>query len=234
MAPRELMVLTSGGLDSAILVAEMARQAQQCVPVYVRAGLHWEEVELHHLRRYLSEIGPRFPSLQPLVLLDLPVRDLYGAHWSMTGEAVPDETTPDAAVYLPGRNLLLTQKALLWGHLHGVKALALGVLASNPFPDASQEFFDRVAQVTGQAVNDPGLRVLRPFGELHKPEVMRRGADLPLQWSFSCIRPLTGQHCGRCNKCAERKQAFANARLPDPTPYWKGEVSQGRHAVPPR
>lgn len=212
-------VLTSGGLDSAILVADVARQGRPVVPLYIRCGLYWEEIELWYLHRYLAALGPRFPSLQPLVLLDQPARDLYGSHWSLTGENVPGADTPDAAVYLPGRNLLLVLKALLWCHLHGVSTVALGVLGSNPFPDAGDAFFNDLANVIGRGVADPSLAITRPFGQLHKDAVMLRGADLPLEWSFSCIFPVGDRHCGRCNKCAERRKAFAEVGRFDPTSY---------------
>jgi 7-cyano-7-deazaguanine synthase len=209
-------VLTSGGLDSAILVADMANQHRQVYPIYIRAGLHWEAVELAHLQRFLGAIQK--PALQPLVILEQPVTDLYGPHWSLTGENVPDAATPDEAVYLPGRNLLLVLKALLWCHLHRVPTLALAVLRGNPFPDASEEFFQEFAAVIGQAVQDR-LSVVRPYGHLHKIDVLQRGRGLPLEWTFSCIRPVDGKHCGQCNKCAERRKAFADAGWKDPTIY---------------
>ncbi|MFO0812939.1 MAG: 7-cyano-7-deazaguanine synthase [Gemmatales bacterium] len=212
-------VLTSGGLDSAILVAHQARLGGEVSPIYIRSGLAWESVELEHLHRYLHAIHPHFPNLQPLVVLDQPTRDLYGVHWSTTGEKVPDASTPDEAVYLPGRNLLLTLKGLLWCHLHGVKQLALGVLSSNPFPDASPAFFQHFAAAIGEGVNDPQLRILTPFGQLHKVEVMQHGQGLPLELSFSCIQPVDGLHCGRCNKCAERIKAFHDTGMKDGTEY---------------
>ena len=54
---------------------------------------------------------------------------------------------------------------------------------------------------------------------MHKAEVMLLGKDLPLEWSFSCIQPIDHLHCGKCNKCAERKKAFADAGMSDPTVY---------------
>jgi 7-cyano-7-deazaguanine synthase len=48
---------------------------------------------------------------------------------------------------------------------------------------------------------------------------MQRGRFLPLELTFSCMRPLDGRHCGDCNKCAERRKAFRDAGLPDRTPY---------------
>jgi 7-cyano-7-deazaguanine synthase len=211
-----IAVLVSGGLDSAILLAESVRDYPVVHPLYVRNGLAWEADELHHLRHYLEAI--RAPGLQPLSILDLPVADLYGPHWSLTGHDVPGAETPDEAVYLPGRNVLLLTKAILWCHLHGVPAVALAPLGSNPFPDATPAFFNAFQDVVNRAVGG-AVRVLRPYAELHKSEVMRRGRDLPLERTFSCIRPVSGRHCGRCNKCAERRRAFADAGLPDATPY---------------
>ncbi|MBL8797411.1 MAG: 7-cyano-7-deazaguanine synthase [Planctomycetia bacterium] len=209
-------VLISGGLDSAILLGEMLREQPSVQPLYVRNGLYWEAVELEHLRRFLAVLAR--PALRPLHVLDLPVADLYGQHWSITGDAVPDAGTPDEAVFLPGRNVLLLAKSLLWCHLHGVPRLVLGVLGSNPFPDATDDFFAEYQRAVNRAV-EGRVEVKRPFAGLHKIEVMQRGRDLPLELSFSCIRPFAGRHCGRCNKCAERRQAFADAGLADPTPY---------------
>src|SRR5437016_1148533 len=84
---RALAVLISGGLDSAILLGDALRQGAVVHPLYVRTGLHWEGDELHHLERFLAAV--RCPSLRPLHVLDLPVADLYGAHWSITGKDVP-------------------------------------------------------------------------------------------------------------------------------------------------
>ena len=68
------------------------------------------------------------------------------------------------------------------------------------------------------ALNDR-LAVIRPYGHLHKRDVLARGRGLPLEWTFSCIRPVDGKHCGQCNKCAERRKAFADAGWTDPTAY---------------
>src|SRR5579872_5994614 len=100
-----LAVLVSGGADSAVLLAEFLSRHERVFPLYVRCGLFWEEAELAHLGRFLDAL--RDPSLQPLHVLEMPVRDLYDAHWSLTGEGVPGGDTPDDAVFLPGRNVLL-------------------------------------------------------------------------------------------------------------------------------
>ncbi len=213
-----LAVLVSGGLDSCILVGEALRTRPAVYPLYIRCGLFWEEVEQQYLRQFLRALPG--PALQPLQVLQLPTADLYDRHWSVTGQEVPDAGTSDEAVFLPGRNVLLLCKALLWCHLHQVPAVALAPLQGNPFPDATPEFFAAMAAVVNQAVEGQ-VRVLQPYRRMHKVEVLRRGRGMPLQWTFSCIRPTGGKHCGACNKCSERRQAFRDAGLPDPTPYFQ-------------
>jgi 7-cyano-7-deazaguanine synthase len=211
-----LAVLISGGLDSAILLGIALGKQSAIYPLYVRCGLFWEVAELAHLHRYLQAVA--CPALQPLNILDQPVIDLYGGHWSITGNGVPDASSSDEAVYLPGRNLLLLSKALLWCHLKQLPALALGSLGTNSFPDASPAFFQAMEDLVSRGVQ--GSVALRcPFAGMNKSAVMRLGNDLPLHYSFSCINPQAGRHCGACNKCAERQHAFADAGMIDPTEY---------------
>jgi 7-cyano-7-deazaguanine synthase len=212
-----LAVLCSGGLDSAILLGEALRVYPAVHPVYVRTGARWETVEFEYLTRFLAAV--RTASLKPVVELRMPVTDLYGTHWSLTGE-VPDAATPDEAVYLPGRNVILLAKPLIWCHLNGVPEIATAPLGSNPFPDATDGFYDGFANIVNIAVAGH-VRVLRPYAtaNLHKLDVLKRGVGLPLQHTFSCIQPVNGLHCGRCNKCAERTHGFRDARMIDPTEY---------------
>jgi 7-cyano-7-deazaguanine synthase len=182
----------------------------------VRCGLRWEQAELAQLRQFLAAVATL--GLQPLGILELPVADLYGDHWSLGGPDVPDSNSRDEAVFLPGRNVLLLSKALLWCHLRGVPAVALGTLGANPFADATDRFVAGLQDVVNLAL-DSSVRVCRPYAGLTKSEVMRRGLSLPLHLTFSCLAPASGLHCGRCNKCAERRRAFASVHVADPTVY---------------
>lgn len=216
IASSEVAVLVSGGLESAILCVDLLQQFALVHPIYVRFGLRWEEVELAYLKRYLQAVDR--PGIRPLEILDEPVASVYGRHWSVEGTAVPDASTPDEAVYLPGRNLLFLAKAAVWCRLRNVERLALGCLGSNPFPDSTPQFFEQMEATANQAM-DGRLRILRPFDRLHKDDVLKRGLSLPLQFTFSCLSPVGGLHCGQCNKCAERRNGFRTAELPDPTQY---------------
>jgi 7-cyano-7-deazaguanine synthase len=216
MSSNPLAVLISGGLDSAILLGDALRRHSSVTPIYMRCGLYWEAVELAYLQRFLDAL--RGPALQPLVILDQPIADVYGTHWSITGIDVPLIGTAEEAVFLPGRNVLLLAKSLLWCHLHGVPALALGSLQTNPFPDATLAFFQGMQDLVNQAMQGQ-VEVRLPFGGMKKVAVMKLGEGLPLEHTISCVSPVNGLHCGRCSKCGERRDAFADARMQDPTRY---------------
>jgi 7-cyano-7-deazaguanine synthase len=211
-------VLASGGLDSAVALAEAAREGP-VAPVFVRSGLVWEPAEMYWLERFLQTIGA-----PGLVVLDLPVEDLYGDHWSLTGEEPPGAESPDEAVYLPGRNLLLLSKAGVWAAEAGCAAIVMGPLAANPFPDGTRAFFDAMGVAIGLAMGRGGpLPIETPLAGLTKAEVVLRAAGLPVELTFSCLAPTPDhRHCGACNKCAERRKGFAEAGVPDPTEYAYG------------
>jgi 7-cyano-7-deazaguanine synthase len=211
-----IAVLFSGGIDSAILLAELVRQGRRVTPIRVRTGCQWDESEGSAANRFLAAI--KHPRLASLVTLELPLYDLFENHWSMTGRNVPDETTPDEAVFLPGRNPLLLIKPMLWCFQNGIGELALATLASNPFDDATPGFFARFESLMNEAVGER-VRIVRPFEQLAKSAVMELGVGLPLEWTFSCLAPEGDRHCGRCNKCAERQAAFAFWAVGDRTEY---------------
>ena len=212
-----LAVLVSGGLDSAVLLAEAALAYPDVVPVYVRVGMLWEAAERAHLDRFLAAV--RTPAVRDPVVLDQPAADLYGGHWSVTGAGTPAATDAHDADFLPGRNVLLFAKPLLWCHLHGVPELATAPLGSNPFPDATPAFYDGLAAVVARGMGRPPVRVLRPYARLTKADVLRRGLRFPLEHTFSCVRPVGLRPCGACIKCGERRAGFRAAGVPDPTDY---------------
>ena len=209
-------VLLSGGLDSCILLGHLLDQGHRVRPIYVRCGLYWQPEEILACELWLKAMNS--PHLEELVSLAMPLGDLYESHWSISGTDVPRRGSADEEVFLPGRNVLLIVKAALWCQMHGIGRLALAPLQANPFDDARPEFFD--AFETALNLSAPGdVRIERPFGRTDKASVMRLGRRRPLELTFSCIRPVDGLHCGRCNKCGERAAAFEAAMMPDPTRY---------------
>ena len=211
-----IAALISGGLDSAIMVDYLLQSTRADIyPVHMATDLRWAEREQQAASDYIDAIAT--PRLKQLVQLRLPLAHVYAPHWSVSGP-VPDAATADSAVYLPRRNTLLLEKALKWCSHQQVSTICLGTLRTSPFPDAQTDFLDRLASRFGKTSGWP-VRIIRPFGDRDKIAVMHLAGHLPLQLTFSCLSPHGKDHCGACNKCAERQQAFLRAELPDPTSY---------------
>jgi 7-cyano-7-deazaguanine synthase len=222
-------VLLSGGLDSAVLLAdEAARGVVQ--PVYVAVGLAWEAAERAIVARLLTALGRVQPNIRPLASLSVDMRDVYAAtHWAVTGTP-PAYDTPDEDVYLPGRNIVLLGKAGVYAAAAGLDRIVLGTLAHNPFPDATPEFRAAIARALSLGLAH-GLRIEAPYAGASKADVVRRGAALgvPFEFTLSCMSPVRVagpasddagyMHCGTCSKCRERHDAFIELGMVDPTTY---------------
>jgi 7-cyano-7-deazaguanine synthase len=209
-------VLASGGLDSCVLLGCVAEVAREVLPLFVRNGHPWEDAEVAALRRFVAALDR--PNIRPIAERSLPLRDLLDVHWGVQGYQ-PGFSDGYRANFIPGRNLALLSVASLFAFVQCAETLALGLLAGNPYPDASPRFFSAFETLFAEGLGR-SLQILTPFAQLPKEEVVRIGEALPLELSFSCVNPVEGQHCGNsCNKCAERQKAFALAGIADPTQY---------------
>ena len=231
-------VLLSGGLDSAVLLADEASRGE-VQPIYVSVGLAWEAAERAIVERLLAG-SPFRDRMRPLAALSVDMRDVYAAnHWAVEGRP-PSYHTPDEDVYLPGRNVILFGKAGVFCAAADIGRLVIGTLEHNPFPDATPQFRDAMQRALTLGLAHE-LSIEAPFAGLSKAAVIRRGVALgvPFELSLSCMNPkrsgqwsavsdhaghrplATGHyvHCGTCSKCRERHDAFLEAGVADPTEY---------------
>ncbi len=230
-------VLLSGGLDSAVLLAdEASRGATDVQPVYVSAGLAWEPAERAIVERLLATAP--FAGIRPLASLSVEMRDVYAAtHWAVRGTP-PSYHTPDEDVYLPGRNIILLAKAGVFCAVAGLTRIVLGTLAHNPFPDATDDFRSALARALSLGLAHD-VHIEAPFAGRSKADVTRRGIELGVDFSLtlSCMSPHGADqtdgdrartapggpdgpmHCGTCSKCRERHDAFLELGIADPTCY---------------
>ena len=224
-------MLFSGGLDSAVLVAVAAAatgadpgngpaaRTSKVAPIYVGVGFAWEKEEQAMAARFLDAL-PMRDRVAPLVHLHFDMRDVFPSHhWAIRGEP-PAFDTPDEDVFIDGRNVILLSKTAVYMARAGISRIAIGPLAGNPFPDATPAFFAAMAHALSLGLAHR-IDIEAPFASLHKADVIRKAVALnvPLQLTLSCMQPSAGQHCGRCSKCRERRDAFRAAGVEDPTPY---------------
>jgi 7-cyano-7-deazaguanine synthase len=212
----KVVVLASGGLDSCALIGFVAQVAAEVRPLFIRNGHPWEDAESAALQRFVNAL--EMPNILPIAERSLPLRDLLEVHWRGRGYQ-PGFSEGYRANFIPGRNLALLTVASLYAYVHGVSAVALALLAGNPYPDGAPRFFSTFETLFSEGLERP-LSILTPFAGLSKEDVIRAGEALPLELSLSCVNPIDGKHCGdACNKCAERQKAFTLAGIVDRTSY---------------
>ena len=227
MSEKYTAVLFSAGLDSGVLLADALAHrgpGETVQALHVSVGFAWEAEERAMAARLFA--GPPFAGrTAPPLMLSFDMRDVFPeTHWAIRGTP-PGFDTPDEDVFLDGRNLILTSKAAVFVTRaarpeHTSARLLIGTLGGNPFPDATPEFLDAQGRALSLGLDLP-LTVEAPFATRHKSDVIRRGLELgvPLELTLSCMQPKDGLHCGRCSKCRERRDAFHEAAVPDPTAY---------------
>jgi 7-cyano-7-deazaguanine synthase len=207
MPSSKICVLASGGVESSALLYLSAKKYSAVYPLYVSHGFLWEKAERYWLRRVLARLGKEFKSIRPLTVIRYPLSPVYGGHWSLSGRKVPAYASPDRAVFLPGRNVILLSLASAFCYVRGIPRLALGVLAGNPFPDSRKGFTAALERAFKKGYARE-LRIEAPFRRWLKKDVIRKAAGTPWELTFSCLRPRGKDPCGNCNKCAEREKAL--------------------------
>jgi len=224
--PRPAVVLLSGGLDSATVLAIALSEGFRCHCLTVDYGQR-HRIELEAARRLADELGA---ASHRVVRLDL--RAIGGS--ALTADIdVPkdrDLTTGDVPpTYVPARNTVFLALLLGLAEVTGAQDLFIGANAVDysGYPDCRPEFlraFESLAGVATVAGVERGVhfRIHAPLLYLTKAEIIRRGTVLGLDYSLthSCYDPTNeGLACGRCDSCVLRRRGFADAGVPDPTRY---------------
>ncbi len=220
---RKAVVLLSGGLDSATALAIARSEGYVCHCLSVAYGQR-HSAELDASVRIAARLGAASHRLIH-VNLDL----IGGSALTDSSIAVPEGETPGIPItYVPARNTLFLSLAMGLAEVQGAEALYIGVNAVDysGYPDCRPEFieaFEKVAQLaTRSGVEGAALKIETPLIRLSKAEIIRRGAELGVDFAetVSCYQADgEGRACGRCDSCRLRRDGFAAAGLPDPTRY---------------
>ena len=220
---KKAIVLLSGGLDSATVLAIVREQGFACHALSLDYGQR-HVAELNAARRVAAALGAVAHKTIPIAL------DAFGGS-ALTDRniAVPEEETVGIPVtYVPARNTVFLALALGWAEVVGARDLFIGVnaLDYSGYPDCRPEYiaaFEHLANLATRAgVEGERFRVHAPLMAMTKAEIIRAGARLGVDYALtvSCYQAdADGRACGRCDSCRLRARGFAEAGVPDPTRY---------------
>ena len=214
--------LVSGGMDSCVTAAIAHEQNDELGFLHVSYGQRTEARE----QRAFSDLADHFGVRRRLVA-SIGYLKLIGGS-SLTDEriAVAEANLASGEIptsYVPFRNSHLLAIATSWAEVDGAKRIYIGAVAedSSGYPDCRPEFYEAFQKTIDAGTKpDTHIEIVTPIISLRKSEIIKRGLELgaPLELTWSCY-VSEGVACGRCDSCALRLRAFAEAGVPDPIRY---------------
>ncbi|WP_374389048.1 7-cyano-7-deazaguanine synthase QueC [Sandaracinobacter sp.] len=224
LAGRPVVLLLSGGLDSAT-----------CLAMASRAGAHVLALTIDYNQRHRRELAAADAlaahyKVARHIRLPLDLRGFGGSALTDDIEVPKEGVQPGIPItYVPARNTIFLSVALGWAEAAGGSDLLIGVnaLDYSGYPDCRPEFvagFEAMANLATKAGVEGAARyrVHTPLQQLTKAGIVQAaveaGLDMGMTWS--CYDPTPdGRHCGRCDSCRLRQKGFEEAGVPDPTAY---------------
>ena len=218
------VVLLSGGLDSATVLAIARSQGFECHALSFDYG-----------QRHRCELEAAANVAKQLGAADYKCAKIDLRLWG--GSALTDDNidVPDAAndgkvpiTYVPARNLIFLSFATAWAEVLGARHIFIGVnsVDYSGYPDCRPAFirsFQETARLGTCAVDENWhYEIVAPLQNMSKAEIIQTGIRLGVDYSLttSCYNPdLQGRSCGKCDSCTLRHAGFEGAGIPDPTRY---------------
>jgi 7-cyano-7-deazaguanine synthase len=224
MTEKKAVILLSGGLDSATVVAMAKADGYACYTMSFDYGQRHRS-ELQAAERVAQQLG-----VVEHKVIGLNLNGMGGSALTDSSIAVPE--TPGEGIpvtYVPARNTVFLSLALGWAEVLGARDIFIGVNAVDysGYPDCRPEFveaFERMANLATKAgVEGKGFRIQAPLQFLSKAQIveagMAQGVDYGL--TVSCYQADDdGRACGKCDSCRLRSAGFAEAGVKDPTRYF--------------
>ena len=217
------VVLLSGGLDSATVLALARAAGLECYALSVSYGQR-HQAELSAAARVATALGA-----QEHRIMHVNLGRIGGSALTDKSIDVPVEPGPGIPVtYVPARNTIMLSLALAWAEVLKATEIHIGVNAVDysGYPDCRPEFvaaFGELARLATKAgVEGGALAVRAPLINLSKAQIVREGVRLGVDYSLtvSCYQAdAQGRACGRCDSCRLRREGFVSAGIPDPTRY---------------
>ncbi|HBP5036526.1 TPA: 7-cyano-7-deazaguanine synthase QueC [Pseudomonas aeruginosa] len=224
MNQKKAVILLSGGLDSATVVAMAKADGYACYTMSFDYGQR-HRAELQAAERVARQLG-----VIEHKVIGLDLNGMGGSALTDTSIAVPEAPAEGIPVtYVPARNTVFLSLALGWAEVLDAHDIFIGVNAVDysGYPDCRPEFveaFERLANLATKAgVEGNGFRIQAPLQYLSKAQIIQAGIARGVDYSLtvSCYQAdEQGRACGKCDSCRLRADGFAAAGISDPTPYF--------------
>lgn len=222
-AGRPAVVLLSGGLDSATVLAIARKEGHACHALSFDYGQR-HRAELDAARRVAAAQG-----VAGHRVLRIPIEDFGGSALTDPSIPVPEHPGPGIPVtYVPARNTVFLACALGYAEVLGAEGIWIGVnaLDYSGYPDCRPEFiaaFEKLANLaTRGAIEGGRVLIHAPLIAMTKSQIIQTGRDLGVDYSLtlSCYQPdAEGRACGRCDACRLRREGFRQSGAADATRY---------------
>ena len=220
---KRAVVLLSGGLDSATVLAIAADQGYECYALSFDYGQR-ALTELNAAKAVCASVGAKEHSV-----FSLDLAQFGGSALTDSSIDVPEGETEGVPItYVPARNTIFLSMALAWAEVLHADAIFIGVNAVDysGYPDCRPEFikaYEEMANLaTRNGVTGEPFKIETPLIDLTKAEIIQAGHRLGLNYALtvSCYQSDDdGRACGRCDSCRLRAKGFEDAGVPDPTRY---------------
>lgn len=217
------VVLLSGGLDSATVLAMALEAGYECYALSVHYGQR-HSIELEAAARIAQHFGVRDHRV-----MGVDLAGIGGSALTDSTIGVPEEPTAGIPLtYVPARNTIMLSLGLAWAEVLEAQYVHIGVnaLDYSGYPDCRPEFvaaFQQLADVgTKAGVEGRGVRLVAPLLHWSKSRIIREGMRLGVDYSLtvSCYQAdPQGRACGVCDSCRLRREGFHAAGVPDSTRY---------------
>ena len=221
--PARAIVLLSGGLDSATVLAMARSRNYWCYALSVAYGQR-HRAELDAAQRVAAHLGAHEHRI-----MGVDLAGIGGSALTDPSVAVPEISQPGIpATYVPARNTLFLSLALGWAEVVGANDIFIGVNAVDysGYPDCRPAFieeFEKLAQLATKAgIEGARFKIHAPLIEMSKADIIQAGLSLGVDFSatVSCYQAdAEGRACAKCDSCRLRAAGFAAANTPDPTRY---------------
>ncbi len=233
MSKRPAIVLLSGGLDSATVLAMAQSDGFTAYALSFRYGQR-HSVELDRARELAKTAN-----VADHVIAEIDLRTFGGSALTADVDVPKHDEVADLEdgipiTYVPARNTIFLSFALGWAEVLGAQDIFIGVnaLDYSGYPDCRPEYIaayeDMANLATRIGVEGGRLKIHTPLIDLTKAEIIRRGTALGVDYgkTLSCYDPdENGFSCGHCDSCLLRRKGFLEASMDDPTPYQPGAIA---------